>query len=78
MEDKRTELNTSSPLKAIKSFCYQCCGYSSQEVKKCTASNCPLYKYRFGRGKTKSKKEYTDEEREAMKQRMERARASKM
>jgi hypothetical protein len=31
---------------AIRSFCLECCGYSSLEVRKCTDLGCPLYIFR--------------------------------
>ena len=46
-----------SPLKAIRAFCLMCVGFSSDEVKECTANNqketrCPLFKYRFGKNES--------------------------
>jgi hypothetical protein len=35
-------------LKAIRAFCLECVGWSSDEVYKCTAPNCPLFPFRFG------------------------------
>ena len=32
--------------KAIRSFCLECCGWNSAEVRICTALDCPLYHYR--------------------------------
>lgn len=37
------------PLKAIRAKCLECCGNSSNEVKLCTAPECPLWPYRFGK-----------------------------
>lgn len=37
------------PLKSIRLKCLDCCGESSNEVKKCPCKECPLYPYRFGR-----------------------------
>lgn len=34
---------------AIRSHCIECCGYSTDEVEKCTAPACWLYPWRFGR-----------------------------
>ena len=34
--------------KAILLMCRECCGYSAQEVRKCTDNGCPLYAYRLG------------------------------
>ena len=33
---------------ALRVFCLQCVGWSSREVKACTAPACPLYAYRLG------------------------------
>ena len=32
---------------AIRSFCIECVGYQEVEVKLCTDTTCPLYKYRL-------------------------------
>lgn len=34
--------------KAVKYFCWQCCGYGSVSVEGCTSKNCPLYPFRSG------------------------------
>jgi hypothetical protein len=38
-----------SPLKAIRAFCVICMGCYPREVAKCTARQCVLYPFRFGR-----------------------------
>ena len=38
-----------SPMKAIRAFCPECCGGSSNEVKLCVSKNCALYPFRFGK-----------------------------
>ena len=38
-----------TPLKAIKQFCYECCGESRAEVKRCETFCCPLNAFRFGK-----------------------------
>lgn len=63
-----------TPLKAIKQFCYLCCGENSNEVKRCTAPNCPLYPYRSGHDSLKKKKEYTEEELAVLRERMNKLR----
>ena len=49
-----------TPSQATKRFCCECCGGIKSEVKNCGGDkpilgkdypNCPLYKYRFGRGR---------------------------
>lgn len=37
-----------SPLRSIRAKCIDCAAGSSQEVRLCTAINCPIYLYRFG------------------------------
>ncbi len=37
------------PMKAIRAFCLECCGGSSNEVKLCVSKNCALYPFRFGK-----------------------------
>lgn len=37
-----------SPLKAIRAKCIDCCCGSKHEVKMCTAKNCPLWLFRMG------------------------------
>lgn len=67
-----------SPLKAIRANCLQCVGGSSNEVKNCTSKTCYLYPFRFGKNPYSKKREYTDEEKEEMRQRLAKARASKV
>lgn len=45
-----------SPLKAIRCWCLECCGYQFEETKDCQGDDCPLYKFRFGRNMTGRKK----------------------
>jgi len=49
MMTNRKEMNISSPLKAIRAMCLECVGYVTEEVKACTAPDCPLYPFRLGR-----------------------------
>lgn len=35
-----------SPRVAIRAFCSECVGWNRQEVKRCTATACPLWTYR--------------------------------
>ncbi len=37
-----------TPMKAIRAKCLDCCCGSSEEVKQCPSTDCPLYEYRFG------------------------------
>lgn len=47
-----------SPIKAIRAKCMDCSCGSSEEVKQCPVSSCPLYEYRFG---TKKKSKYASQ-----------------
>lgn len=68
-------MNT-SPIKAIREFCLECCGGSSAAVKNCTAPNCNLYAFRFGKNPY-IKRELTAEQKAAMRDRLSEARAKK-
>lgn len=37
-----------TPLKAIRAKCLDCCCFIPSEVKLCPATGCPLYPFRFG------------------------------
>lgn len=37
---------TCSPRQAIKAFCLRCVGYLRADVSNCTATHCPLHRYR--------------------------------
>lgn len=68
------EKQATSPLKAIRLFCVDCCGGSSNEVKLCPATKCALYPFRFGKNPFRAKRELTDEQRAAMAERLKKAR----
>lgn len=76
MENRRG-VEATSPLKAIKEFCLECCGYNSNDVKECTAPKCPLYEFRNGHNPYRKGREYTEEEKIELAERMKRARESK-
>lgn len=68
-------MNT-SPIKAIREFCLECCGGSSAEVKSCSAQRCPLYAFRFGKNPY-IRRELTAEQKAAMRDRLAEARNKK-
>ena len=47
-EDQAEHIAT--PLKALRRHCLWCCNGSSNEVKLCSATACPLWPFRHGRG----------------------------
>ena len=64
-------MEITSPLKAIRAKCLDCCCEQLNEVKYCPASNCPLHPFRFGRNPFRAKRELTDEQKEVLRQRLE-------
>lgn len=65
-----------SPLKAIRLKCLDCCCGSSNEVKLCPIERCPLWPFREGHNPYIAKREYTDEQKEAIKSRLTNSRLS--
>ena len=51
-----------TPLRAIRQQCLDCCGSSIKEVRNCTAKDCSLYPYRFGKNPYRKKKILTEEQ----------------
>ncbi len=66
-----------SPLKAIRANCLECLGGSSNEVKECTAFNCHLFDFRFGKNPYRKKRILTDEQKEIVIERLRNARENK-
>lgn len=74
------EGNITSPLKAIKLFCIDCCGGSFQEVKKCPCKKCPLYNFRVGKKMVVSerkKREMSEERKEMLRRNVAKAQAAR-
>ena len=63
-----------SPVKAIREFCLDCCGESASAVKACTATSCVLYPFRFGKNPYRAKRELTEEQKESARIRLAEAR----
>ena len=67
-----------SPLKAIKQFCFECCGESTAEVKRCTGKTCSLYPFRFGKNPfSQRNSNMTEERRKAAAERFKKYRENK-
>lgn len=66
-----------NPVKAIRAFCIDCCGGSSNEVKLCTAPHCALYPFRLGKNPYRTKREMTEEQRAEAIERLAKARQNK-
>lgn len=70
-------MSKTNPVKAIREFCLDCCGGSSAMVKGCSAPDCALYAFRFGKNPYRTKREMTEEQREAARIRLAEARQKK-
>jgi len=68
---------TTNPVKAIREKCLDCMCGNSNEVKICPCADCALHPFRFGRNPYRQKREYTEEEREKMAERMRSLNAQK-
>lgn len=66
-----------TPMQAIRAKCLECSCGSAKEVKLCPVVRCPLYDFRFGTNPNIKPREYTEEQREAMRQRMQKLRDEK-
>ena len=69
-------------LKAIRAKCLDCCCGSFNEVKACPCDGvngelCPLYQYRLGRNPNRRGRSYTEEERQAIADRLSQYRKNK-
>ena len=59
-----------TPMKAIRAKCLDCCCGSSEEVKLCPCEKCSLWVYRLGTNPFIQKREYTEEDRQKMRERL--------
>ena len=75
MENEKTETIT-SPIKAIRAKCLDCCCDQLSEVKLCPAKDCPLWPFRLGKNPNRARN-MTDEQREAARERLAKARAAR-
>ena len=58
-----------TPVKAIRAKCLDCMCGQANEVKICPIEDCSLYPYRFGTNPNIGKRELTDEQRQALRER---------
>lgn len=54
-----------NPVKAIRAKCLDCCCGHPSEVAICTATKCPLFPFRYGKNPYRTKRELTEEQKEA-------------
>ena len=58
-----------SPVKAIREFCLECCGGSASDVKSCTSARCPLKPFRLGKNPY-IKRTMTEEQKQQARERL--------
>lgn len=66
-----------NPVKAIREFCLDCCGNSAADVKGCANVKCALHPFRLGKNPYRSKREMSEEQKEALRVRIAEARTQK-
>lgn len=66
-----------TPQKAIRLKCLDCMCDQASEVKQCPSVSCPLYPFRFGKNPYVTKREYTEEQKRAMTERLRSAAQNK-
>jgi hypothetical protein len=62
-----------NPLKAIRAKCLDCCCGHAAEVRKCVATDCPLWPFRLGTNPFRQKSALSNEERKRRASRLRRA-----
>lgn len=76
MEAQESKIIT-SPIKAIRAKCLECSCGSANEVKLCEITGCALYAFRFGKNPYRTKREMTEEQLAAARERMRKASEAK-
>ena len=66
-----------NPIKAIRLKCLDCCCGSEQEVRLCTCEFCAVWPFRMGKNPYRTKREYTEEQKKAMRERLAKGRDKK-
>lgn len=65
-----------SVLKAVRAKCLDCTCYQPSLVRECEMTDCALHPYRMGTNPFRKKRELTDEQRQALADRLAAARAA--
>ena len=58
-----------NPVKVIRKYCLECCRASPNEVALCPAEDCWLHPFRMGNNPYRAKRELSEEQKEAQRQR---------
>lgn len=61
-------------MRAIRAKCLECCCDQPTEVRLCESKDCPLWPYRMGHNPFRKKRELTEEQREELRQRLQKGR----
>ena len=61
-----------TPMKAIRAKCLDCSCNQRDEIKYCPVDKCPLYPFRLGKNPYLKKREYTEEQKAQMLERLAR------
>ena len=69
--------NATSLLKVIRKHCLDCCCGSKSAVAACSCESCNLWLYRFGKNPFAKPRQYTEEQKAAMRENLRIARAKK-
>lgn len=78
MTEEKEDAKILTPLRAIRAKCIDCSAGSMKEVRECVMLDCPLYPYRLGKSPNRKPRILTDEEREALRQRMAKMREKQL
>ena len=78
MTEEKEDAKILTPLSAIRAKCIDCSAGSMKEVRECVMLDCPLYRYRLGKSPNRKPRILTDEEREALRQRMAKMREKQL
>lgn len=69
-----SEKKIKTPIKSIRAYCLDCSGNSSTEVRECPVVDCPLYPYRLGKSPNRKKREFSEEEKKELAERLKKSR----
>ncbi len=68
---------SNNPIKRIREYCIQCVADQPKEVELCPITDCPLYDFRFGTNPYRAKRVVSEEQKAALRSRMENVRKYK-
>jgi hypothetical protein len=63
-----------NPVEAIRDKCLDCCCHQAGEVRKCIATDCPLWSFRMGFNPFRARQTLSDEKKRLLSERLRRRR----